>query len=210
MLTFYDYAKAPSPRRARIFMAEKAIDYQCVQIDLARGEQLSADYKAINARCSVPALKTEDGTIITENVAIATYIEAIKPEPALMGQTPLEKARILEWNWRCEFEGLMAIAEILRNTSDVMKNRALPGPHNYPQIPQLAERGYQRIQHFYAMLNAHLLQQDYVALDQFTFADITAFVTVDFAKWVKASPDDSFTALHQWYVRVAERPSAQA
>ena len=137
-LKLYDYTDAPSPRRTRIFLAEKNIDYDCVQIDIREKEQLSDAYKAINPRCAVPALDLGDGTILTENVAIATYIESQYPEPALMGATDIERARVLEWNWRVEYEGLMAVAEVLRNSSEMMKGRALTGPQNIEQIPELA------------------------------------------------------------------------
>ena len=129
MIILYDCATAPSPRRARILLAEKGIAHETVQVDLVRGEQLGEAYRAINPQCTVPALRTddEDGLLLTDNAAIAAWVEARYPQPPLMGITPREKAEIASWNWRIEFEGLLAIAETLRNSSPAMADRALPG-----------------------------------------------------------------------------------
>ena len=153
MIILYDCATAPSPRRARIFLAEKRIAHETVQVDLRNSEQLSSAYQKINPQCTVPALRTEEGSILTDNAAISAYLEARYPEPALLGSTPNEKAQIASWNWRVEFEGLMAVAEALRNSAPAMANRALPGQIDYPQIPELAQRGLARLQQFFGMLN---------------------------------------------------------
>jgi len=210
MITLYDYAAAPSPRRARIFLAEKAIKYKCIQVDIRAGEQLSDAFKAVNPRCAVPALVTKDGDTISENLAIASYLEELYPIPNLMGKTPIERANVLEWNWRCEFEGLSAIAEILRNTSPGMKSRAMTGPRNVEQLPALAERGVLRLGHFFEDLNAKLFKTEFVSGDAFSLADITAVVGMDFAKWVKQYPSDDLTALHAWHAKVAARDSYKA
>jgi len=130
MLTLYDCTTAPSPRRTRMFLAEKGIDYKNIQIDLTKGEQMSPEFRKINPGCTVPALVTEDGYTLTENAGIAAYLEALHPEPPLLGITATEKAEIAAWNWRCEMGGLMSVAEALRNSSPKMKDRALPGPRN--------------------------------------------------------------------------------
>lgn len=205
MLTLYDCQSAPSPRRARIFMAEKGVDYKTVEIDLRKGEQMSPEFAKINPRCAVPCLVTEDGQAISENLAIASFIEAAYPNPPLMGVTALEKARVLEWNWRVEFEGLAAVAEILRNSSPHMKGRAMTGPRNIEQLPELAERGRTRLGHFYEDMNAQFAKSPNLAIDDYSFADITALVTIDFSKWVKASPDESLTALWDWHKKASAR-----
>ncbi|MBC7477034.1 MAG: glutathione S-transferase, partial [Pseudorhodobacter sp.] len=125
MITLYDCATAPSPRRARIFLAEKGVDHETVQVDLRNSEQLSSAYQTINPQCTIPALRTKEGAILTDNAAIAAYLEASYPEPPLLGTTPIEKAQIASWNWRVEFEGLLAVAEALRNSAPAMVNRAL-------------------------------------------------------------------------------------
>ncbi len=206
-LTLYDCTTAPSPRRARIFLAEKGIAHETVQIDLRSGEQLSEAYRAINPHCTVPALRTEEGAVLTDNAAIAAYLEARYPEPPLMGITPQDKAEIASWHWRAEFEGLMAIAETLRNSSPAMANRALPGPVNYAQIPELAERGLARLQQFFVSLNAHLEGRDFIAANQFSVADITAVVAVDFARVVKVKPGEQHPHLLRWRAKMSERAS---
>jgi glutathione S-transferase len=207
MLTLYDCATAPSPRRARILLAEKGVSHHTVQVDLRSGEQFSDAYRAVNPHCTVPALRLPDATVLTDNAAIAAWLEAAYPQPALMGTTPQEKAAIASWQWRAEFDGLFAVAEALRNGSPAMANRALPGPVNYPQIPELAQRGVDRIAQFMVTLNEQLAANDYVAGTAFSVADITAAVAVDFARVVKVKPDERHPHLLRWRERLAQRPS---
>ena len=207
MLTLYDCATAPSPRRARMLLAEKGIAHHTVQVDLKNGEQLGEAFRAINPLCTVPALVTEDGAVLTDNAAIAAYLEARFPSPPLLGRTPLDKAEIASWQWRVEFEGLVAIAEALRNSSPAMANRALPGPVDYAQIPALAQRGLARVQHFFATLNERLAGRDFIAAGQFSIADITAVVAVDFAPIVKVKPCEQHPHLVRWRAAMALRPA---
>lgn len=207
MITLYDCSTAPSPRRARVLLAEKGVPHETVQVDLRSGEQLGEAYRAINPLCTVPALRVDDGLVLTDNAGITAYLEARFPEPPLLGITPAEKAEIASWNWRVEFEGLMAIAEALRNGSPAMKHRALPGPNDYEQIPQLAERGVQRLQHFLRALDDRLAGREFVASPRFSVADITAAVAVDFARVVKVKPGEDHPHLVRWRAAMALRPS---
>ena len=207
MLTLYDCSTAPSPRRARMFLAEKGLDWETVEVDLRSQEQLSEDFLSVNPRATVPVLKTEDGAVITENIGIAAYVEALHPDPPLLGSTPIEKARVLEWDFRCTMEGLLAIAEILRNSSPHMKGRALPGPRNLEQIPELADRGRKRLGWFFEDVEAHLATNAFVAGDHYSMADITLTVAFDFSKWVKAQPGEDHSALHAYMARMRERAS---
>lgn len=207
MLTLYDCATAPSPRRARIFLAEKGVPHDTVQVDLRSGEQLGAAYRQINPQCTVPALRTEDGLLLSDNAAIAAYLEARYPEPPLLGSTPEEKADIASWNWRAEFDGLLAVADALRNSSPAMAGRALPGAVNYAQIPQLAERGLARVEQFFDTLDTRLQGRDFIAGGRFSVADITAVVVVDFARIIKKKPQERHTHLLRWRSRMGERPS---
>ena len=206
-LTLYDCATAPSPRRARILLAEKGIPHETVQVDLRTGEQLSEAFRAVNPLCTVPVLRTESGLLLTDNAAIAAYVEAQYPQHRLLGVSPAEKAEVASWNWRMEFEGLMAVAEAFRNGNPAMANRALPGPQDYPQIPALAERGLVRTQQFFDMLNARLADRDFIATDRFSIADITAVVVVDFARVVKVRVTEAHPHLMRWRAAMAERPS---
>jgi glutathione S-transferase len=208
-ITLYDCSTAPSPRRARILLAEKGVAHDTVQIDLRSGEQLGAAYRAINPNCTVPALRTDDGAVLTDNAAITAYVEARWPDPPLLGTTPLEKAEIASWNWKVEFEGYLAIADAFRNSTPAMANRALPGPNDYPQIPALAERGLQRVQQFMDTLERRLAGRDFVATDRFSIVDITAAVAVDFARIVKVKPGDQHPNLLRWRAALAQRPAFQ-
>lgn len=207
MITLYDCSTAPSPRRARILLAEKGVAHETIQVDLRNGEQLSDAYRQINPLCTVPALRTETGLVLTDNAAITAYLEARYPEPPLLGVTPEEKAEIASWNWRIEFEGFMAIADALRNSSPAMANRALPGPVDYQQIPELAQRGLARLQQFFITLNNRLAGRDFVVTDRFSIADITAMVAVDFARVVKVKPDERHPHLQRWREVIAKRVS---
>ncbi|MFO1228637.1 glutathione S-transferase family protein [Roseateles sp.] len=208
-ITLYDCATAPSPRRARILLVEKGIAHETVQVDLRSGEQLGETYRSLNPQCTVPALRTDDGLLLADNPAIAAWAEARFPEPPLFGRTPADKAEIASWQWRVEFEGLMPVAEALRNSSPAMVGRALPGPVDYAQIPALAERGLQRLQHFFITLDQHLQGRDFIAGGQFSVADITAVVAVDFARVVKFRPGEQHPQLMRWRAAMAQRPSMQ-
>ena len=207
MPIFYDYLRAPSPRRARILLAEKRIAHEVRIVDLVAGEQLSDAYRSVNPACTVPALALEDGAVLTDNAAIAAWAEAAHPEPPLLGRTPLEKARVASWNAKIEGECMMAIAEAMRNTAPAMKDRARPGPENYAQIPELAARGAARLGHFLDRFELHMADSDYVAGDFLSLADITACVALDFARVLKVDAYDGRPALRAWRDRLGARPA---
>ena len=207
MITLYDCSTAPSPRRARILLAEKGVPHATVQIDLRSGEQLGAAFRAINPHCTVPALRTAEGAVLTDNAAIAAYLEAAYPQPPMLGVSALDKAEIASWHWRIEFEGLLAIAEGLRNSVPAMANRALPGPVDHAQIPALAQRGISRVHHFLATLNQGLDGRDFIAAGQFSIADISAAVAVDFARVLRIKPGEAHPHLLRWREALAQRPA---
>ena len=209
-MKFHDCATAPSPRRVRIFLAEKAIVVPTVQVDLRTNEQLTPAFRAINPDATVPSLELEDGTRINDAIGICIYFEAIKPQPALMGETPQEKALITSWQREVERNGFHAVMEAFRNWARGLKGRALPGPHDYEQIPALAERGRLRVGHFFEQMNARLAQSEYVAGPRFSVADITTLVTIDFAASAKVSVPVTSTHLRRWHAQVSARPSAKA
>lgn len=207
-MRFYDCQTAPSPRRVRVFIAEKGMDIETVEIDMREGEQMGEAYRAINPNCTVPALVLDDGTALNYTAGIRAYLEAVHPEPALLGRTPEEKGRVADLVWQIEINGMLAIAEALRNSSPRMVDRALPGPVNYAQIPELAARGKQRLEHFLNGVDAMIGDKPFVAGDAYTAADIDLLVTVDFAGWLKMTlPDDAANA-QRWYESVKSRPSA--
>jgi glutathione S-transferase len=209
-MKLYDCKTAPSPRRVRIFLAEKGVEMPVVQVDLASGEHLSEPFRKINPWCTVPVLALDDGTTISEVVAVCRYLEEAYPDPPLMGRDAKEKAFVAMWDHRFEIDGFLAVAEALRNASPRMQGRALPGPAEVAQIPALVERGKARVGRFFTALNERLSESEYVAGDQYTMADITAQVSVDFAAWIKLLPGDDHTHLRRWHERVSQRGSAGA
>jgi glutathione S-transferase len=206
-MIFYDCLTAPSPRRARILLHEKQVPHEVVHVDLMKAEQLSAEFKLINPSCTVPVLKLDDGTVLTENSGIAAYLESAFPNPSMLGSTDAEKGMVATWNSKIEFEGLYAVAEALRNSSPMMKGRAITGAENYEQIPQLAERGLVRLNTFFDRLDRHLEGREFVAIDSFSLADISAVVAVDFARVVKVKPQEHQQNLIRWRTSLANRPS---
>lgn len=191
-------------------MAEKGVELETIQVDLGSGEQFSQAFRNINPDCVVPVLQLDDGTILSEVVAICDFLESRFPEPPLMGSTPIERAQVLMWNAKVEQLGLWAMAEAFRNSTKGLSNNAVPGPDPYPQIPELAERGRQRVERFFARLDAELADRDFVAGDFYSMADISALVVVDFAAWIRITLPDEATNLRRWYEAVSSRPSAAA
>jgi glutathione S-transferase len=203
--------QAPNPRRVRIFLAEKGIEIERVEIDIPAGQNRTPEYLAINPRGVVPTLRLDDGSIIDESIAICRYFEGLQAEPNLMGRDAREAATIEMWQRHVEFDGMFQVASIFRNTAPHFAARAHPGSApDLPQIAALAERGRALVPRFFDMLEKQLANNTFVAGDRFTVADISALVTVDFARWVKVRVPESCVQLHRWYAAVSARPSAAA
>jgi glutathione S-transferase len=209
-MKFYDCSTAPSPRRVRIFLAEKGISVPIVPVDLRNGEQFSPAFRAINPDATVPVLELDNGTRIADAIGICVYFEATHPQPSLMGESPEEKAVIAERQRFAERNGFYAVMEAFRNSTPGLKGRALPGPDDYPQIPALAERGRTRVMRFFAEIDAQLARHPFVGGSRYSIADITALVAVDFARWVKLSIPHECSHLGRWHTEVSARPSAKA
>lgn len=208
-MIFYDCSTAPNPRRARMFLAEKGLSPETHDISIAKGEQLDAAFLAVNPHATIPVLVTDTGTVLTENLGIAAYLEAAHPEPPLMGRTADEKGLVLMWNSIVEQQGGAPVAEALRNTHPAFENRAIPGPDHYAQIPELAERGQARTVRFFDLLEERLQDSPFLATDHFTLADISAFVFVDFARVIKMRVPEANSATLAWQEAIRERPSSQ-
>ncbi|WP_291845213.1 glutathione S-transferase family protein [Maricaulis sp.] len=209
-MKFYDYKAAPSPRRARILMAEKGIDVEIVPVDLGTRAQFEEPFRSINPRCTVPALQLDDGTVLCDNASIARYFEEIHPDPPLLGRTPVEKALVAEWLARVEGEGLTGVAEALRNRSEFFKDSSVTGPNRYAQIPELVERGRARATACLHDLDVRLGEAAYLAGEVFSAADIAAYVFVDFTGWIKLPVPEGLDNLARWREAVGARPSIQA
>lgn len=209
-MKFYDCATAPSPRRVRIFLAEKHLAVPTVQVNLRGGEQFSETFRAINPDCTVPVLELDDGARIADVIAICQYLEVLKPEPPLLGIGAHDKAVVTVWERRAEHEGLHGVMEAFRNSTPGLKRRALPGPDDYEQIPALAERGRARVQKFFTSMDARLADNAFVAGPRYTIADITVLVAVDFAGRIKLTIPRECRHLRRWHAAVTARPSAKA
>jgi glutathione S-transferase len=209
-MKLYDCKPAPSPRRVRIFLAEKGVSLPVEPVDLRAGQQFAEAFLRRNPWGTVPVLELDDGTTISEASACCRYIEELYPEPPLFGRTPVEKSLVQMWDHRAEVDGFLAVAEAFRNATPGMKGRALPGPVGYEQIPALADRGLQRIRHFMRAVDTHLAATPFLAGEAFSVADITLLVSIDFAGWCKVAVPPDHPHLARWHAAVSARPSALA
>jgi len=208
-MKFYDCKTAPSPRRVRIFIAEKGVELESIEVDLAGREQLGEEFRKINPDCTVPVLELDDGTRLTEIYAICQYLDESFPEPPLMGISAGDRALVTMWNTKIEHQGLAAMAETLRNRVKGLRGRALTGPDDYEQIPELVDRGRRRFEKFMSKMDRHLKGSEYVVGDTFTIADISLLVAIDFAAWSKISIEEEMVDLRRWYDLVSARPGTQ-
>lgn len=210
-MKLYQANGSPNSRRVRIYLAEKGISMPIVPVDLAAREQFSSAYAQINPRRVVPTLVLDDGTAIGEVPAILRYLEEIHPAPPLLGATAKTKALVTMWERRVEQEGFASVMEAVRNAVPALKGRAIAGPHDYEQIPALVERSKAQVRNFYADLDARLAEVAFMAGEEFSIADITAIVTVDFATKAADLPmPATHAALKRWYDVVSARPAMAA
>src|SRR5213083_483290 len=178
-MKLYDGGRAPNPRRTRIFLAEKGITLPLEQVDLGAMAQKSPAYAAINPLKRVPALVLDDGTIITESIAICRYFEELNPEPPLFGRDALDVARVEMWNRRLELHLLFPISHVFRNTHPAMREMEVP------QVPAWAEANKPRIMDFIGIVDRELEGRPFISGDNFTVADITGLISLDFMKPAK-------------------------
>ncbi|SDI18740.1 MULTISPECIES: glutathione S-transferase family protein [Bradyrhizobium] len=209
-LKLYHAINSPNSRRVRIFLAEKALKLTLISVDLGGGEQHSEAYRAINPRRMVPVLVLEDGTTIGEVPAIMRYLDEAFPETPLLGATSKEKGLVVMWERFAEMEGFAAVMEGVRNKVERLKGRAIAGPHDFEQITALVDRSMLRVKNFLADLNERLEGTSFVAGERFSAADITALVTIDFAKALDISIPQQHRALTRWRDTVSARPSMSA
>ncbi|MGA9322277.1 MAG: glutathione S-transferase [Xanthobacteraceae bacterium] len=203
-MKLYDGGRAPNPRRVRIFLAEKGISVPTEQVDLGNLQQRSEAYTAINPLQRVPALVLDDGTVLTESLAICRYFEALQPDPPLFGKGALQSALIEMWNRRIEFHLYMPVSTVFQHLHPAMKAMV------DPQVSAWGEANRPRIFDFLRFLDGELKSRPYVAGDNFTVSDILAMVAVDFMKVSKLAVPEELTDLRRWYASVAARPSASA
>ncbi len=210
-MKLYDFELAPNPRRVRMFLAEKKIKIPTVQVNTRQREQFATEFTAINPFSLVPVLELDDGTCIGESTAICRYIELLHPEPALMGQSAKEQAIIEMWDRRAELEGMSAAGELVRNALPMFEGRGIAGvPDGFPQIPALVERGRKRMSRFFEFWDRQLSVNTFVAGPNFSIADITSFIAIEFAKRAEVLIPEQYKHLSRWYGEVSNRDSAKS
>lgn len=197
-----EQARAPNPRRVRIFLAEKGIEVASEPIDIMARQTRTAAFAALNPLHQIPVLVLDDGTAISESVAICRYFEELHPEPALMGRTPLEKATIEMWQRRMELALLAPVAQVFRHSHPAM------AAVEVPQLADWAEVNRPRAAETLRLLDSELARRAFVAGDSYSIADITALVAIDFMKPAKLARPDGLDHLARWYGAVSGRPSA--
>ncbi len=203
-MKLYDSSRAPNPRRTRIFLAEKGISVPTEQVDMMAMQHKTTEYTAVNPLQRMPALVLDDGTIITESIAICRYFDALQPEPPLFGVGAKEIALVEMWNRRCELNLLFPVAHVFRHSHPAMKELEVP------QVPAWAEANKPRVAEFLKILDGQLKSNSFVAGEHFSVADVTALCAVDFMKPAKIPMPDGLANLRRWHADVSARPSAKA
>ena len=203
-MKLYDGGRAPNPRRVRIFLAEKDIEVPLVPIDMGAMGHRSPEVASRNPLRRLPVLELDDGTIITESVAICRYFEEVQPEPPLFGTGPVGKARVEMWQRRMELNFLGAVANAFRHLHPAMKEWEVP------QIAEWGEANKPKVLDFLAFLDEELADRAFIAGDAFSIADITGMIGIDFMKPARIAVPEECTNVRRWYAAVASRPSAGA
>lgn len=203
-MKLYDSKVAPNPRRTRIFLAEKGITVPMEQVDIGAKQHKTAEYAAINPLQRMPALVLDDGTIITESIAICRYFEALQPEPSLFGVGAKDIALVEMWNRRVELGLFFTVAHVFRHTHPAMKELEVP------QVPEWAEANKPRVLDFLRLLDNQLKNTQFIVGDRYTVADITALCAVDFMKPARLVVPEDCTNVKRWHADVSARPSSKA
>ena len=202
-MILYDCGPAPNPRRARVFLHEKGLDIPIEQIDIMKGDHKKDDYKKMSPLSQVPTLELDDGTYITESIAICRYFEALYPQPNLMGNNPKEIAIIEMWQRRLELLLMQGIAHTYRHGHPAMASLE-------EQVKEWSEASRPRVIKTLNWLEEEMEDKEFICLDRFTIADITALVCFDFAKWPGINIPENCNNLLSYYERLSQRPSAKA
>ena len=198
-LKLYDFTLAPNPRCVRIFLAEKGVEMPMEQINTREGAQFQPEFLAVNPRGTIPTLVLDEGTVLTESVAICRYFEEIHPEPPLFGRTATIRAIVENWNRRAELEGMSLVSDALRNALPMFAERALVGaPNSVPQIPALVERGKALLDRWLGHLDARLSTTRFLAGDSYSIADITAYISFETAKRFDYEIPERYANVIRW------------
>jgi glutathione S-transferase len=203
-MKLFDGGRAPNPRRVRVFLAEKGISVPLVPIDMGALEHRQDAVSSRNRLRRLPVLELDDGTIITESVAICRYFEELQPEPALFGQGALGKALVEMWQRRVELCLMNSVGAAFRHIHPAMKEWEVP------QIPQWGEANKPKAIEFLHFLDDELADREFIAGDTYSIADITGLISVDFMKPARIQMPEECANVLRWHKAVASRPSASA
>ena len=202
-LKLYHSPVSPNSRRVRIFLAEKGLKVPLVSIDLGKGEQRSEAYRVINPRLVVPTLVLDDGTAISETVAICRYFEETQADPPLFGTGAVGKALVDMWIRRIEFQVMQPVGNFWRHAHP--RTAAL-----LTQYKDFGEANRATYAGGLKWLDRDLADRPFIAGDSYSMADICALSTVDFATWIGLEIPDELANVKAWHARVSARPSAAA
>lgn len=203
-MLLYDGGRATNPRRVRIFLAEKGIEVPLKPVDMGALGHRSDEVTALNPFQRLPVLQFDDGTVLTETVAICRYFEEINPDPPLMGTDALDKATVEMWNRRAELNLLLFIAQAFRHTHPAMDGWEVP------QIKEFGEANRPKALKSMEFFDNELESREFIAGDRYTIADITALVAMDLLKPARIERPVHLENLMRWYDAVSSRPSASA
>jgi glutathione S-transferase len=203
-MKLYEDPRAPNPRRVRIYLAEKGISVPRIALDINKGEHKTPQFTALNPMQRTPALQLDDGTVITETIAICRYFEETQPDPPLFGVGPLGKALVEMWQRRIEFGLLLTVAAAFRHLHPAMVELEAP------QVAAWGEANKPKALEFLGVLDRHLAANRFVCGDAFTVADVTGLVAVDFMKPARIAVPADLANVHRWREAVSARPSAKA
>jgi glutathione S-transferase len=198
---------APNPRRVRVFLAEKGIDLDDIEfedIKLMQLEHKEDSFGKFNPRQRVPVLVLDDGTVICESVSICRYFEEIQPEPVLMGSGAVGKATVDMWQRWVELDLLGPISQVFRHTNERM------AVLEDPQFPDWGEANRRRVKEFLGFLDGALADKPFIAGEEYSIADITGLIAVDFLGAASMERPPELKNLARWYEDVSSRPSAKA
>ncbi len=188
--TFYSSDFPPNALRVNHMLKLKGVNLEYTDINMMKGEQFADEYKAVNPSMTVPTIELDDGTVLTEVIGMLYFLDHEYPEKPLMGRNPLEQAQVLSWLHRLFNTGLMSIAEVLRNgAAPGFEDRALPGPLNIAQIPELVQRGQKKLAFFFDTMEAELSDKEFLVGDALTQADVDLMITCNFSAIIKQRPD---------------------
>ncbi len=201
----YTSKYAPNPRRVRVFLSEKGLSIPFVDVDIAKLEQKSPEFSAINPFQTVPALELDDGEILCESIAICRYLEDLHPEPNLFGLGARERAEIEMWQRRLELYLFFPVAQAYRHSHPAAKTLELPR-----QLPDWAEINRARVLEVMARVDATLASRRFIAGDRYSVADITGLCALDFTKPARIAVPTELTNLQRWRREISARPSAAA